>query len=124
MKLIFTICGIILAIMLIMQAFTGKNNKNSKSELQKLIEDGAYLVDVRTIEEYNESYVKGSINIPLDSIEDNINSFKNKKHIVVFCRSGNRSQAAKEFLEKNGIQNITNGGSWLDILKITESKTK
>ncbi len=109
--------------MLITQAFTNKN-KTNKNDLQKMIKNGAYLVDVRTTEEYNEGHVQGSVNIPLDKIEENFDSFKNKKQIIVFCRSGQRSQMAKEILEKNGIKNVINGGSWIDVAKLTESQTK
>lgn len=123
MKLIFTVCGIILAIMLIMQAFTNKN-KTNKKDLQEMIKSGAYLVDVRTPEEYNEGHVLGSVNIPLDKIEEKFDSFKNKKQIIVFCHSGQRSQMAKDFLEKNGIQNVTNGGSWTAVAELIDNQTK
>jgi rhodanese-related sulfurtransferase len=43
--------------------------------------------------------------------------FSNKKNIVVFCRSGNRSGQAKVILENNGIKNVTNGGTWQDVNK-------
>jgi rhodanese-related sulfurtransferase len=90
------------------QFFSNTENSN----LQKLISEGAFLVDVRTPEEFNGGNVKGSVNIPLDIISFQLEKFKDKKNIVVFCRSGNRSGQAKIILEHNGIANVTNGGTW------------
>jgi len=90
------------------QFFSNTENSN----LQKLISEGAFLVDVRTPEEFNGGNVKGSVNIPLDIISFQLEKFKDKKNIVVFCRSGNRSGQAKVILEQNGITNVTNGGTW------------
>jgi rhodanese-related sulfurtransferase len=88
--------------------------------LQGIINDGAYLVDVRTSGEYAAGHVKGSVNIPLDSIASKLSLFKNKKNIIVFCQSGGRSSAAKSVLEKNGITNVINGGSWYDVSKFVK----
>ncbi len=90
------------------QFFSNTENSN----LQKLISEGVFLVDVRTPEEFNGGNVKGSVNIPLDIISFQLEKFKDKKNIVVFCRSGNRSGQAKVILEQNGITNVTNGGTW------------
>ena len=89
------------------QFFSNTENSN----LQKLISEGAFLVDVRTPEEFNGGKVKGSVNIPLDIISFQLEKFKDKKNIVVFCRSGNRSGQAKVILEQNAITNVTNGGT-------------
>jgi len=87
----------------------------STSNLKSIIDEGAYLVDVRTPVEFAEGHVKGSVNIPLDTIANNLQQFSNKKNIIVFCRSGNRSGQAKLILENNGIKNVTNGGTWQDV---------
>ncbi|MBP6285308.1 MAG: rhodanese-like domain-containing protein [Ferruginibacter sp.] len=79
------------------------------------IEEGAFLVDVRTPGEYSSGHVKGSVNIPLDSVTQQIAQFKDKKNIIVFCRSGNRSGQAKMILEQNGFTNVVNGGTWEDV---------
>ncbi len=81
-------------------------------QLANIIQQGAFLVDVRTPQEFAAGHIKGSVNIPLDRVSSQIAKFKGKDTIVVFCRSGNRSGEAKRILEKNGIQNVYNGGSW------------
>jgi phage shock protein E len=86
-----------------------------KTDLRATIDEGAFLVDVRTPGEFNSGHVKGSVNIPLDSITHQLPKFKNKKNIIVFCRSGNRSGQAKTILEQNGFTNVVNGGTWQDV---------
>ena len=98
-----------------MSIFSNLFGGQSTSNLKSIIDEGAFLVDVRTPAEFAEGNVKGSVNIPLDIISNQIQKFKDKKNIVVFCRSGNRSGQAKVILENNGIQNVTNGGTWLDV---------
>jgi len=90
------------------QLFAGSGT----ADLQTIIKEGAFLVDVRTPGEFSEGHVKGSVNIPLDTIPHQMGQFKSKQHIVVFCRSGGRSSQAKSFLEQNGFTNVVNGGTW------------
>lgn len=84
-------------------------------DLKSIIEDGAFLVDVRTPGEFMEGHVKGSVNIPLNTITNQLPKFKNKKNIVVFCRSGARSSQAKAILQQNSISNVVNGGTWNNV---------
>lgn len=81
-------------------------------DLKNIISEGAFLVDVRTPMEFAEGHVKGSVNIPLNIVTSQLAKFKNKKNIVVFCRSGGRSSQAKSILEQNGFTNVINGGTW------------
>ena len=91
----------------------GGNSNNEN--LATLVNGGAFLVDVRSPGEFAEGNVKGSVNIPLDQVQNQLAKFKDKEYIVVFCRSGNRSGQAKSILEQNGFSNVTNGGTWQDI---------
>jgi rhodanese-related sulfurtransferase len=81
-------------------------------DYKKLINDGAFLVDVRTEAEFAEGHIKGSTNIPLHTIPNELEQFKNKTTIIVFCRSGGRSSQAKAYLDVNGFTNVINGGTW------------
>jgi rhodanese-related sulfurtransferase len=93
------------------QLFGGANTV----DLKTVIEQGAFLVDVRTSGEFAEGHVKGSVNIPLDKISSHLSKFKDKKNIIVFCRSGARSRQAKSILEQNGFTNVINGGTWVNV---------
>lgn len=89
--------------------------QKDNSQLKEVIADNAFLIDVRTEEEFAQGSVKGAVNIPLDKISGQLSKFKGKKNIVVFCRSGNRSSQAKTILQKNGFNNVTNGGTWQNV---------
>lgn len=84
-------------------------------DLKSIITEGAFLVDVRTPIEFADGHVKGSVNIPLDNLTKEIAQFSNKKNIIVFCRSGNRSGMAKSLLEQQGFKNVFNGGTWQNV---------
>ena len=70
--------------------FIKKLFSNNNAEIKSIINDNAFLVDVRTPSEFYNGNVSSSINIPLDTIQNKIDKFKNKKHVVVFCQSGMR----------------------------------
>ncbi|HBA94040.1 MAG TPA: rhodanese-like domain-containing protein [Ruminococcaceae bacterium] len=71
----------------------------------------AVLLDVRTVEEYQQGHIEGSQNIPLQNIEyvkDNITSLD--KPIYVHCLSGSRSAQAVSVLKSMGYTDVTNIG--------------
>ncbi len=73
------------------------------------------IVDVRTTEEFNSGNAEGSINIPLQEIQQRINELKGMKHpLILCCASGGRSRQATLFLVQNGFE-CCNAGSWLDV---------
>lgn len=96
-------------------------SNDSASKLSRLIKEGAFLVDVRSPEEFARQHAAGSVNIPLDKIPEQLQRFNDKKDTIVFCQSGLRSRAAKSILEKHGYENITNGGSWQNINRLINS---
>jgi phage shock protein E len=92
----------------------------NKATITDLVEGGAFLVDVRSGAEFSGGHVKGSVNIPLDQIPNQLSKFKGKEQIIVFCRSGMRSSQAKSILERNGFTNVTNGKTWQNINAIVQ----
>lgn len=89
----------------------------ANSEVTEAVKNGAFLVDVRTKNEFSAGSAPNAVNIPLDQLSNNLNKFKNKKQIVVFCQSGGRSAQAKRILEQNGISNVINGGGVNSVIK-------
>ena len=69
--------------------------------MKEKIVDGAYLIDVRTKEEYKNGTIEFAINVPLDEISNIINTVTSKDTpVIVFCHSGTRSkQAAQKLLD-------------------------
>lgn len=89
--------------------------------MTNLLTEGTFLVDVRTPVEFAEGNVYGSVNIPLDQIQQKLDQFKGKDNVIVYCRSGGRSAQAKSILEQNGIANVTNGGSMDAVLAMVQN---
>ena len=79
------------------------------------------IVDVRTTEEFSNSRVEGSVNIPLNLIPENIETLKKMQPLVLCCAAGVRSGQAMEFLKFNGLNQVYNGGSWQDVENLLNS---
>jgi len=67
------------------------------------------LIDVREPHEHEEFNVGGQL-IPVGSLPNKLNSLDDHKEdeIVVYCRSGNRSGMAKQFMMQNGYTKVRN----------------
>jgi phage shock protein E len=82
----------------------------------ELVRQGAVILDVRTKGEYNDGHIKGSINISVDQLKDNLNRLPDKqKPIITCCASGMRSASAKKILQSNGYVQVYNGGGWTNL---------
>ncbi|MFZ5944637.1 MAG: rhodanese-like domain-containing protein [Bacillota bacterium] len=80
-------------------------------------EKNIILLDVRTLEEYNEKHIPQSILIPVDVLKEQAEELLEDKEapIFVYCRSGNRSAKAAEILVELGYKKVYNLGginSW------------
>ena len=81
-------------------------------------EEADYIIlDVRTVEEYQEKHIPGAMNIPNETIGDEeIPELPDKGQLIlVYCRSGNRSKQAASKLAALGYSNIVEFGginSW------------
>ncbi|MBT0607543.1 rhodanese-like domain-containing protein [Aequorivita echinoideorum] len=85
---------------------------NKTAKIQEFKDRGAYIVDVRSENEYKNGAIPGSKNIPLPILSSKISEIKNwNKPIITCCASGVRSASAAGILKKNGIEAI-NGGGW------------
>ena len=96
----------LLLLCLLLTACTEKFKTIATNEAIELIDKGARVIDVRTIEEYNTGHIKGAINIPLDTI-DTINYDKDTT-IIVYCATGVRSLQAVNTLSDMGYKNLYN----------------
>lgn len=79
----------------------------SVTQAAQLREQGAWVLDVRQPEEWNELHVPGATLIPLDQLPQRISEVPKDKEIVVICRSGNRSQAGRDILLQAGYEKVT-----------------
>lgn len=86
-----------------------------KVDYKELIANGAQLVDVRTKAEFQGGHIKGSINIPLQSLSSGLSKLKKDKVVITCCASGMRSASAKSILKANGFTVVHNGGGWMGL---------
>ncbi len=85
---------------------------NKTESVKEFIDKGAVIVDVRTSGGFQGGHIKGSKNIPLNTIGNQIESIKKmNKPVIACCASGMRSAQATSILKSNGIDAI-NGGGW------------
>ena len=81
----------------------------------ELVRQGAVIVDVRTKGEFQSGHIKGSVNIPLQSLQSGMSRLKKDKPVITCCASGMRSASAKSMLRSNGFEVVHNGGSWISL---------
>lgn len=79
----------------------------------EMVKNGAIILDVRSKGEFAGGHIKGSVNISVDTLRNNLAKLKDKdKTIITCCASGMRSATAKSILQSNGYVNVYNGGGW------------
>ena len=84
-----------------------------KVDYAELVKQGAIILDVRSKGEYAGGHIKGSINISVDTLANNLSKLKDKNQpIITCCASGMRSASAKNILVSKGYTQVHNGGSW------------
>ncbi|MFC2423469.1 MAG: rhodanese-like domain-containing protein [Fusobacterium polymorphum] len=98
----------------------GKNKENSDdveaNNIENLVKNKEFLLDVREEYEYQEGHVKGAVNLPLREILSQKDSLPKDKDIYVYCRSGHRSADAVNFLKSLGFEKVHNiEGGFIDI---------
>jgi rhodanese-related sulfurtransferase len=92
----------------------------SKVDYAELIKRGAIILDVRSKSEFAGGHVKGSINIPLDTLSEQLAKLKKDKPVITCCASGMRSAGAKSILKQNGFTEVYNGGSWVKLTHLSK----
>jgi len=74
----------------------------SREEAQKLLADGAQLVDVRASHEWEAGRIAGAAHLPLDELAGRTGELDPERPVVLYCRGGNRSTMAAEALAAAG----------------------
>ncbi len=76
-------------------------------EARRLHDAGVYLLDVRSQEEWDTRHVAGAVLIPLDQLAKRSGELPRDRRILLICRSGRRSKAAREILVQAGFKNVS-----------------
>ncbi|MDO4662875.1 MAG: FAD-dependent oxidoreductase [Tissierellia bacterium] len=86
------------------------------TKVRELVENKAYIIDVREEGEYNNSHLITAKNIPLSQLRKRIDEVPKDKPVYLHCRSSQRSYYATRILQGHGYDNIYNiQGSFLGI---------
>lgn len=86
-----------------------------KVDYAELVKKGAIILDVRSKGEYQGGHIKGSINIPVNALNNNLSKLKKDNPIITCCASGMRSASAKSILKSNGFTEVHNVGGWMNL---------
>lgn len=93
---------------------TNDEKVNYVQAKEMIINDGALMVDVRTKDEYDEGHIEGAVLLPVDEItEDSVKKIVDSKDsiMIVYCKSGVRSNQAAIKLKELGYKNVYDLGS-------------
>lgn len=90
----------------------------SAEKAKEMIDKSEYgvILDVRSLEEYNEGHIKEAILLPGSEIKEKVEAIIPDKDEVVllYCRSGRRSAAAAKELIDMGYANVYDFGGIID----------
>jgi len=70
------------------------------------------ILDVRTLNEFEASRLRGALHIPLDELRFRLDEVPRERSIILYCRSGYRAHLALRILKENGfpeVRNVTGG---------------
>ena len=70
-------------------------------------DDELIILDVREEKERSSGFINNDINIPMSQVKNKMDSLDKSKNILVYCKSGTRSDQISGFLCKNEFQNVS-----------------
>jgi rhodanese-related sulfurtransferase len=79
----------------------------SPSQAYAKFQQGAFFLDVRTQQEWDQFHIQGSTLIPLDELPNRISEVPKSRDIVVVCLSGHRSLSGTAILLQAGYPRVS-----------------
>jgi rhodanese-related sulfurtransferase len=110
---VLAVVGVVIYLILLAGGRTGGeapaslSSEISVSEAFTKYQNGTFVLDVRTQEEWDDFHAPNSTLIPLDQLASRLNELPRDREIVVVCRSGNRSQQGRDILLNAGFEQVT-----------------
>lgn len=98
---------------------TGKVEMVSPFEVDNRDKNKVILVDVSSTIEFNSGSIEDSINLPVDTIRENLDKLDKNKEIWLYCRVGLRGYIAARILKAHGfnVKDIAGGYKTYEMLK-------
>lgn len=82
-------------------------------ELERLMAEGADVVDVREPMEFAQAHVPGAILVPMDALPGRLDELDRSRPVYLICRSGHRSAVMCEVLAAHGFDAVNVVGGTL-----------
>jgi len=97
-----------------------RSGQISSKEAGEYLRNGAMLIDVRSMDEFESGHILQAYNMPLDRIDILVPSAVRDKNkvLLLHCSTGVRSGMAKKKLEDMGYKNVFNLGGYERASKI------
>ncbi|MEP7284819.1 MAG: rhodanese-like domain-containing protein [Chloroflexota bacterium] len=101
------VLAIVAAIFVLSRPATVTAQKITPEQYQQQFANVSHvLIDVRTADEYASGHIAGAINIPVQTLPDQLTEVPHGKPVIVYCHGGNRSGQAANILDKAGYTQI------------------
>ena len=100
-----------LIILLIVNIYTEKNRKyqvvDTNGAVSLMDDDDLIILDVREEKERKAGFLSNDINIPMGQLKTKMDTLDKSKNILVYCKSGTRSDRIADILSKNDFQKVS-----------------
>jgi rhodanese-related sulfurtransferase len=95
------------AVFLVVRSKSALPVEISPAQAYQKFQQGAFFLDVRSQEEWNQAHVASSTLIPLDELQSRLSEVPHDQDIVVVCLSGKRSKEGMTILREAGFSRAT-----------------
>lgn len=86
----------------------GKIRQVPVAKVRELVENQAFIIDVRERDEYEKGHVINAVNIPLSELRERINEIPADRPVYLYCRTSHRSYSACLVLIHKGYPEVYN----------------
>ena len=73
---------------------------------------GAQIVDVRSPEEFHSGHVPDAVNLPINTLRENVSTLEKGRRLIVYCQEGNRGYLAYRILKQKGFDVVNLDGGY------------
>lgn len=78
--------------------------------VKEKLDEGGQLIDVRSPVEFNQGALDGAINMPIENFQHHQSDIDETKPVLLYCRTGARSEMVKNYLQQLGFGQVHNIG--------------
>jgi len=82
-----------------------------------------FLLDVRTLQEFDGGHIPGAVNIPVDDLRSRLGELPRDREIASYCQVGQRGYLATRIMLQAGLSAVNIGGGY-KTLKLFQPPTK